>query len=310
MNESKNLIDEIYTLFRKELPFIIRGEETSRSIIGNKENIFLEKRDASQKLIGCAVINKNTILLLIVDKAFQNQGIGSQLLSECESLIKKNGYSSVTLGVAFDYLMPGVPTSKKVVPAVNENLFKNVDSSAADFFEKRDYKHSWGDCNCFDMYMPLSKTIPTDYSVGDTINGITYRWATLSDIPEIIPCVDDACQFMDDSFSVFYKNESMYGKSQNEKVLIACKEDEVVGALIVSMNCERKDLGSVGCTSVSTKYSHQGIATNLIKLGTKYLQSIGLKDAFLSYTYTGLDKMYGFTGYEICIYYFKGEKSL
>lgn len=44
--------------------------------------------------------------------------------------------------------------------------------------------------------------------------------------------------------------------------------------------------------------------------GTKYLKDIGLKNASLSYTYSGLDKLYGAAGYEISANFFMGEKQL
>lgn len=300
---------QIYNLFKSNFPYIIRSENTVKSIIGNSSNIIIERREGG-KLIACAVINKNSILLFCVDEPYRNKGLGSELLKECEKTIKDNGYDSVILGVGFDYLMPGVPTSKRYADYVNENLFPELTSNASDFFEKRGYEHSWGKCNCFDMFMPLSKKIDIEGCVGDLVNGILYRWAEKSDLPAIVECVDDACQFMDESFSVFYKNDDLYKTDSSEKVLIACKDKFVVGALIVSVGIEREDVGSVGCTSVRSTEAHQGIGTNLIKLGTKYLQSTGIKNAFLGYTYTGLDKMYGLSGYEICIYYFKGVKKL
>ena len=55
--------------------------------------------------------------------------------------------------------------------------------------------------------------------------------------------------------------------------------------------------------------THQKIGTNLVMLGTKYLKDIGLHKASLSYTYTGLDKLYGYSGYKISTYYFMGEKN-
>lgn len=48
----------------------------------------------------------------------------------------------------------------------------------------------------------------------------------------------------------------------------------------------------------------------MVRLGTKYLKDIGLKNASLSYTYTGLDVLYGDSGYEISTYYFMGEKNI
>lgn len=149
-----------------------------------------------------------------------------------------------------------------------------------------------------------------EYSVGDTINNVYYRWAKDSDLEEIIECADDACQFQDEKFAKYYNNKDLYKEDNNQKVLIAIKDNKIVGALIVSIETEGKELGCVGCTCVSYKETHQKIGTNLVKLGTKYLKDIGLKNASLSYTYSGLDVLYGASGYEISTYYFMGEKKI
>ena len=303
-------MEEIFKIFKRNFPYISREEKTLKEIISNENNIIFERRNDNNKLIACAIVNKNTILLLVVDKEYQNQGIGKSLLEECEKCIKNNGFDKIVLGVGFNYLMPGVPTSKKYSPSVHENLDPAVNDIASNFFEKRGYTHSWEDCNCFDMKMNLSNFNQNEYSVGDTINGIYYRWATIDDLKDIIECADDACQYMDKSFSRYYKNEDLYNSSSNTKVLVAEKNNKIIGTLMVFTKTEEKDVGSVGCTCVTTKETHQKIATTMVKLGTKYLKDIGLKNANLSYTYSGLDVMYGAAGYEINIYYFMGEKNI
>lgn len=301
--------NEIYEMFRVNFPFINRDEKTLKEVINKEDNIYHEKRN-NNKLIGCAIVNKNAILLLVVDKDFRKQGIGTELLNKCEECIIKNGYKEIVLGVGFNYLMPGVPTSKKYNPSVYENIDPFVNDEASTFFEKRGYYHSWGKYNCFDMKMSLSNFIKNDNSIGDTINEIYYRWATTQDLDEIINCADDACQFQDGKFSKYYKNTDLYKEDNNQRVLIAIKNKRIVGTLIVSMEMEAKDLGNVGCTCVSFKETHQKIGTHLVRLGTKYLKDIGLKNASLSYTYTGLDKLYGDSGYEISCYYMMGKKDL
>ena len=304
----KNLITlykvkEIYNIFKENFPYISRKEKTLKEVISNEDNIILEKR-IDNKLIGCSIVNKNTILLLVVDKNYRNKGIGTKLLEESERLIN----DKIILGVGFNYLMPGVPTSKKYNPSVNEQLSPLVNDNASNFFEKRGYTHSWGKYNCFDMKMHLKDFNKNEYSIGDTINGIHYRWATIDDLDEIIECADDACKYQDDKFSKYYNNEELY-KDNNEKVLVAVKNNKIVGTLIISIETEEKNLGCVGCTCVSYNETHQKIGTNLVMLGTKYLKDIGLQEASLSYTYTGLDKLYGYSGYKISTYYFMGEKN-
>ena len=46
----------------------------------------------------------------------------------------------------------------------------------------------------------------------------------------------------------------------------------------------------------------------MVMLGTKYLKDIGLRNANLSYTYSGLDNLYGYSGYRISCYYMMAKK--
>ena len=128
----------------------------------------------------------------------------------------------------------------------------------------------------------------------------------VNDIPKIIETTDDACK----EFSEYYKDKNLYNEKSRQKVLIATYNKEVCGALIISIEFEAKGLGSVGCTVVRHKYRGKHIAVNMVVLGTKYLKSLGLKSGFVGYTYSGLDKMYGYAGYKICIYYCMAQKQL
>lgn len=300
-------MNEYYNVFKENFPYISREEKTLKEVIYKEDNKYFEKRN-DNKLIGLAIVNQNTILLLVVDKDYRKQGIGTELLNKCEDLIVKNGFKEIKLGVGFNYLIPGVPTSKKYTESVYENLYSEINDNASNFFEKRGYIHSWGKCNCFDMKMSLSNFVKNENTIEDTINGIYYRWATVDDLDEIIDCADDACQFQDEKFSKYYRNPDLYKEDNNQKVLVAVKNNKIVGTLIVSIETEGKDLGCVGCICVSFKETHQKIGTYLVRLGTKYLKDIGLSKANLSYTYTGLDVLYGDSGYEISCYYMMGKK--
>ena len=303
-------MNEILKIFKENFPYVSREEDDLMRVLGNEGNIVLTRRTPDGKLMGCAVVNKNTILLLVVDKGYRGQGIGDWLLRECEAIVRKGGHQKVILGVGFDYLMPGVPTSRRYAPANHENLDPLLDTTASDFFERRGYRHSWGDCNCFDMRLNLDDYQSDGHSIGDTIDGITYRWATMDDLEGIVICADDACQYQEESFSRYYRNEDLYANGSDQRVLVAVKDSRIVGTLIVSMERESKGMGNVGCTCVATDMTHQKIGTTLVRLGTGHLKEVGLEKAQLSYTYSGLDILYGASGYEICTYYFMGEKEL
>jgi ribosomal protein S18 acetylase RimI-like enzyme len=295
-------------MFRKNFPFIVRNEEEALKIINNPENKIIEVNDACEKLIGVSIIHKNTILMLCVLKEYRHRGIGNKLLNDSENYILEKGYNKINIGVGENYLMPGIPMrTKPYEEELNEDkIYPNVTNDSYDFFSKRGYFHSWKDANCFDMRADLEQTKYIDESIGDTINEITYSFATLSDIPKIIKCTEDA----EPGFTKYYKNEKLYSDDSKQKVLIATYKGEVCGTLIISIETEANKLGSVGCTTVANKYRGKHIGVNMVVLGTKYLKSLGLKDGYLGYTYSGLDKMYGYAGYKICIYYAMAQKKL
>jgi len=297
-------VREVYKLFRETLPYIVRDEKTVFRILENPDNKIIEERNEEQKLIGVSVIHKNTILLLCVEEKYRNQGIGSRLLKKSEEAIKTAGYSEVIVGAGDDYLAPGVPTSKQYAPAENEQLNERVNEIAGRFFEKRGYQHSW-DCNCFDMKFPLCEFNKNEHSVGDVIDDIQYRFATIEDLADVCECTNAACE----EFTRWYQNRFLYTENNSSKVLVATKGTQVVGTLIVDMN-RGSGLGSVGCTTVHPDFQGRHIAVNMVTLGTKYLKDVGMKEAYLSYTYSGLDHMYGYAGYKIFVYFMMAKKQL
>ena len=301
--------EEIFTLFKQNFAYIHRDPDTLREIINNPENTILIRRDQDGKMTACAIIHRNTILFLFVEKNCRKKGIGTQLLTECEEQIRKDGFKSVVLGVGSDYLMPGVPCAKRFAESVCEHLLPELDNNAVEFFEKRGYFHSWGECNCFDMKMSLQNLNPDNENSEDSPDDISLRWAVPEDMANIVICADDACRYQEESFSRYYKNPALYEHKQS-RVLIAERERKIIGCLIVSFGTEGERLGSVGCTCVISRETHKGIGTLLVRKGTSLLRDHGMSEACLSYTYSGLDKMYGAAGYQITTYYFMGEKSL
>ena len=301
-------MNKYYEIFRRNFPNIVRNEDEALNIINNPENKIIEVNDIDGKLIGVSIINKNTILMLCVDKEYRHHGFGDKLLRDSENYIYEKGYDTVNVGVGDNYLMPGIPMATKPYEEKlqEDKIYDDVNNDTYNFFVKRGYTHSWEDANCFDMRADLDKVNFPPESIGDTIDGITYRFATIDDIPNIVKCTDDAEQ----SFSKYYSNRNLYSDDSSQKVLIATSNGEVCGTLIISIETEAKGLGSVGCTAVSHNYRGKHIGVNMVILGTKYLKSLGLKKGFLGYTYSGLDKMYGYAGYKICIYYLMARKEL
>lgn len=301
------MIDEIIDIFKKEFSFVLRDDNTTYSVLSNPNNTIFTECDKNGNLIGFSVVYKNTIYLLWVKKEFRKRGIGSKLLTLSEEHIRNNGYKEITIGVNDSYLMPGVPTNKKELDILLgiENIFADINNEAVDFLKKRGYFHSWQDANCFDMILDL-KTFTSEVELNKPIDGVNYEWAKLADLPSIVSCTDDA----EASFTKWYLDERLYSEDSCKRVLVAKIDDEVVGTLIVNFEGERKDFGCVGCTTVKHAYRGRHIATNMVKIGTSLLKKANLSNAHLGYTYTGLDKMYGYSGYKVCVYYFMAKKYL
>lgn len=294
-------MQEHIALFKKNFPFCVREESVVRELI--TQNQIIEKRDRSGVLMGAAVVEENNILMLCVDREYRNCGIGSTLLEQAEMYVRKNGYDTITAGAGKHYLMPGIPSDR---PVVAESLqpdavYEGLDPYGVQFFRKHGYTHSW-DCNCFDMRMDLQ-----DFSaVPFATEGVTYRMAEPKDLEGAAACTDDA----EEGFTKYYRNPELYTGSGKKRVLVAESDGIIVGTLIVSLESEGAGLGSVGCTAVRQAYQGRRIASNMVILGTGMLRDAGMRQAFLGYTYTGLDKMYGFAGYKICVYYFMASRQL
>ncbi|MDE6727013.1 MAG: GNAT family N-acetyltransferase [Oscillospiraceae bacterium] len=286
---------DVYELYKRNFPFTVRSKNDVLRILGGAE-LFTESVDG--KLAGAAAVSGGTVLMLCTDKEYRRRGIGSRLLLAAEDAVRRNGFAEVTVGRGEDYITPGVPTSKRYFPSVNEDLYKGLDESAGDFFEKRGYKHSEG-CNIFDMRLSLE-----NYIVDMPADGIEYRLARFEDRAAVCGCIDDAYS----DFTVYYQDDSLYDDKSGSRALIALSGGTVAGALIVGE--EYEGIGSIGCVAVRPAFRGRHIAVNLAKIGTRQLREAGMKDAFLSYTYSGLDKMYGYAGYKICVYYMMAKKRL
>lgn len=303
-----SLTDELCALFRRNFPYVIREDAVVREILSNPENHLLQRYNSQGNLFAAAVVHRSTILMLCVDEGCRRQGVGSELLHEAEAWIRDCGYADVTIGVGADYLCPGIPVRE--LP-FSEELFSvalnpRIPAHNADFFQKRGYVHSWGDCNCFDMRMPLTEDILSLQSVGEADRKLVYRWAVWEDRAAVMQCTDDAHP----EFTKFYSCPELYDGSSSQRVLIALDGSCVCGALIVCRETEAKGLGSVGCTAVRHSYRGRKIASELVRLSAQALYESGLREGYLGYTYSGLDRLYGRAGYAVSCCYFMAKKQL
>lgn len=305
MNEE---IRYLISLFHRNFPAAVREEATVERLLSAPGNrVFIEKTPDGETA-GAAVLFRNNILLLAVDRPYRERGYGEKLLGRCEESAREAGYSAITVGAGDGYLTPGVPTSRQVFPEDlrGERLDPCLDGNAADFFLKRGYSHRWKDANCFDMRLSWDEFPEPAMKPGEEMDGILYRVARPEDMEAVKACTDD----IEEEFTPYYMDPGLYDGSKTQFVLAAEEAGEIAGCVLVGLGTEEQGLGSVGCTAVRHRSRGRHIATNLILLGTKLLKENGMKSAFLGYTYSGLDRLYGRAGYRISAYYLMAEKEL
>ena len=300
-------MEALSAFFHQNFPAAVREEAVIRQIVSRPDMKLFCHRENDQ-LIGAAAVQGDTLYLLAVDHDHRRRGIGSCLLTQAEEHIRSQGYSRIRIGAGDSYLTPGVPVRTSPAPGSPdyEDLHPALEDDSWAFFKRRGYVHSWGDCSCFDMSMSLASYPHYPHAIGDTLGDITYRWATPDDLAGISACTDAAQQ----SFTALYQSPDLYDPASPRKVLLAQSPKRICGVLQVADSVEAPLLGSIGCTAVHPDDQGRHIAVNLVMLGTGYLRSLGLPRAYLGYTYSGLEYLYGKAGYRICCYYAMAEKSL
>ncbi len=283
MRDTKAILE----LYKLCFEFNVRSEDEVKRALALPDNVIFTETMNSEVVSVC-VLNQNTVILLCTAPSHRNKGAASRLLNKAEEHISQGGHTSVKFCDGATYITPGIPMINRV----------------EDHFIKRGYVHSWGGAECVDMDLNLSEFDYDEHKVGDMIDGIRYRVANFTDLHGLVDCVNDA----EPNFTKYYENKALYEANTTEIVFVAECENIVCGALIVSIEASQKGVGEVGCTVTRVSYRGRGIATNLVRLGTRYLKDVGLEKAFLGYTYTDIIPMYQRSGYDVCMKYFMGEK--
>ena len=300
--------DELYELLLRSAPNTVRAVETARAVLNAPGNYTELRRDSAGRLIAALVMQGGTVYMLCVAPEARRRGIGSELLALAEARARSIGCADITIGAGDDYITPGVPTSimpYKETPPLPPALYSGLDDSAARFFINRGYTHYWGNCNCFDMRAELNGAAALPTPPCD-IDGVHYRFAEPADMAAVAQCVRAAHP----PFEQYYTAPELYTPSSRQRVLAAERCGTVAGAIIVSLESEGAGIGSVGCTAVSPEHQGRGIGSGLTRVSTGALRSCGMQTAFLGYTYSGLERMYGRAGYRICVYYLMARKAL
>lgn len=327
------LVRELAELFRRNFGWAVRSDEAVEAALGHPANVVLEWRERG-RLMGAAVMRRNTVLMLCVDERARRQGIGSALLARCEALLREQGYAEVSVGAGDDYLLPGVPSILPCGPDCSESQVAAQDEphakqdrearaptgsepqgaadAARQFFVRRGYRHAWGECECFDMCAEFGRQSCAD---GATLDGaadsdeapagVELRWAEARDRAATLECARAAHA----PFERYYEPAQLYVPGAR-RALLAVEAARVVGVLIAGCGEAAAGVGGIACVAVVPERRGRGIARALVCAATGALRRAGMARGFIGYTYSGLEQLYGAAGYRISMRYFMACKPL
>lgn len=300
MDENKTA--ELLALFDECFPYLESGRSAIPHLAANN---VVHRCFVKHTLAGAAIVGAGNLYFLAVSPSYRHRGIGSELLAKAEETCLHTGYNRITVGVGKDgYITPGIPTS--LMPYAEElctpNLYDGLTDEGAAFFRHRGYTHT-RESNAFDMRATLPYPGNNTYPLGYTRNGVMHRLANPTDRESLLRCIEDAAPY----FTKYYESEEMY-RHGSILCAVSAVNGEVLGCLIA--NGEKGGLGSIGCVAVANRARGHGIASDMVRCAARYITELGAVRGFLSYTYTGLDKLYGKAGFQISVYYMMAAKTL
>ena len=294
----------LISLFRQCFPFAHRENAELERILSDRRVHRLYEKEGD-RLIAAALILEDTLLLLAVLPTYRRRGIGSRLLKAAEAYVRSQGFAEIAVGSGKAYLLPGVPSQMPIFAKASMPpcAFDGIDPDARSFFEKRGYRHAWADADCFDMTLTFAeRSTVTEESVNGA-NGIEYRFAKAEELTAVTAAMEEAHR----SFARYYAEPSRY-TDRHERVLIALDGEMPIGALIVKLGKDAENAVSLAAVAVLPAYRGRGIAKGLVSFATAYGQRMGMTKGFVGYTYSGLDRLYGSSGYTVAVYYMMAKK--
>jgi predicted N-acetyltransferase YhbS len=240
--------------------------------------------ETENNIIGYLIVVRNSILLIIVDGAYRNKGIGTDLLRRGGQEIKTK-YDKINL-TAPDYFLCGVPFDTK--------------SSYYKWFENRGFIHDW---TSFDMVVDLVNFAYRAEDFPCAIDGVIIKKLG-NNSNEIMSCRNGADR-VENGWGEYFLGG-------NVEAIIAVKDKEVIGGVLVPslflFDGTLKETGSFGVLWVLDEYRNKGLGMKLYANSLFELKNRGYKTCHIGYTY--LDAWYGKLGAEKYIEYWIGGKNL
>lgn len=273
----------IYSLYQRCFPNYPLEEAAFSDLLGLPEATVLLRR-RGEACIGCAVLWKNSLSLLMVAPEERGKGVGSGLLREAEERVRESGADAVILGAGDRYLFQGVPLDQPQMPG---------------FFEKRGYRAEWSSVN---MRLPLAGFSTERQKLPPVDGAVSFRFAEASEEAELLAAV----KATEPSWTPYFE-----GVSSN--VWIAAFPEGIAGFLMAEPDGGRfcapgENVGSIGCVGVVPWARKRGIGRRLVASAAEWLGRQGCE--YAEALYIELEDWYGAIGFRTVSRQWMGEKEL
>lgn len=298
------LIKSIYALYSAELArytaTLTRFRE--RLMLDCGAVIVIDEVDS--QLRGFAVVYRDGLLMLLVERSCRRQGVGTRLLAECERLAVPCGKLMLGHGSSGRYLYCGALIQSESFPAGEPDMTDDTSR----FLTSHGYSNSWIAADCL---LELSEFHPRENECGDIeirtrrdnerdeaflLGNLVSHWGeSYRDAGELIGAFLHDCKPVD--------GKPVDGKQADGKL---------VGGVIFEDGCmfqsSISDCCTLGCLGVDPKYRRRGIAASLCRTLCERAITRGYKRVFIGYT--GIYDWYAGLGAKVYAYYRMGEKKL
>ncbi|QVK18365.1 GNAT family N-acetyltransferase [Mycoplasmatota bacterium] len=237
------------------------------------------------------------INVILVDKSFQKQGIGSKLLAMVESYSRVIGISTLTLGCSTKTYGPGVFGSD------SEKIIR--------WFKTRGYRHTY---EAFDLHM---KGINGNLIKLENHQDVYFRKGILEDKEKLIT-------FLKSEFHDGWAHEAIVyfkqGGDGSEYVLLFNSKDEIIGFCklndlnsitlghSVSWHVYYHKIGGIGPLGVGQAYRKKNLGFYITGAAINELITQGCENIIVNWT--GIVDFYKKFGFQISDRYYGFQKKL
>ncbi len=288
------LIKKIYALYSAELARYTATPERFRERLMLNCGAVVLTDETDGLLRGFAVVYRDGLLMLLVERSCRRQGVGARLLAECERLAVPCGKLMLGHGSSGRYLYCGALIQSENFPAGEPDMTDDT----LRFLTSHGYSNSWIAADCL---LELSEFHPRDFECGD----IEIR--TRRDDER------DAAYRLGNLVSHWGENYRDAAELIGAYLHDGSQADgKLVGGVILDDGCmfgeSISDCCTLGCLGVDPEYRRRGIAASLCRTLCERAITRGYKRVFIGYT--GIYDWYAGLGAKVYAYYRMGEKKL